>query len=355
MPPTNTAALLPTKQAHPFTLGPAPYTPPGPNELLIRARAAAINPADYAIQAYGALMDSFPAILGCDVAGEVVEVGETVGGKWKVGDRVVGPANCLRQRDGGKEGEKVYAYSAFQEYVLLEVPMVARVPEGTRWEEAVVLPLAVNTAASCLFQEGMLGLGMPDVKREGRRPGEGKILIVWAASASVGNVGVQWASLAGYKVVGIASERNHGLVREAGARVCFDQKDGDVVGKVVEWAKEDGGEVVGAYDAWSRAETIKPLCEILGKVGGRKFIGAVFMNAEDHAQHGVEVKTNFAMLLDKETAGKAVWEVVDAALADGRLKCLPRPEVVGYGLDKAQEGVDLIGKGVSGKKLVITF
>ena len=55
--------------------------------MLVKVHAAALNPVDWKIQKYGIFIETFPAILGSDVAGEVVELGAGVS-SFKVGDRV---------------------------------------------------------------------------------------------------------------------------------------------------------------------------------------------------------------------------------------------------------------------------
>lgn len=75
-----------------LNVGPCDYTHPGNGEITIRNVALAINPADWILQgmSIGGSM-AYPMILGNDVAGEVVEVGDGVS-RFAVGDRVVGQA-----------------------------------------------------------------------------------------------------------------------------------------------------------------------------------------------------------------------------------------------------------------------
>lgn len=86
---SNQAAWLEEKQQYPFKIGPADVPKAGPDQLVIKNHALAINPVDWKIQSYGFLVEKFPMILGCDVAGEVYEVGSNVK-DFKVGDRVTG-------------------------------------------------------------------------------------------------------------------------------------------------------------------------------------------------------------------------------------------------------------------------
>jgi len=70
-----------------------PITPPGPNELLIKVHAAAINPADIQIwgsQLVGWFAGTKEKGIGRDYAGEIVRVGEGLKTKWSEGDRVFG-------------------------------------------------------------------------------------------------------------------------------------------------------------------------------------------------------------------------------------------------------------------------
>lgn len=76
--PKNQAAWLVGEQVRPLEIKESEYTSPGPAEILIRNRASAINPVDCFLQALKhkdmPFPFSFPAVLGFDVAGEVVEV-----------------------------------------------------------------------------------------------------------------------------------------------------------------------------------------------------------------------------------------------------------------------------------------
>src|SRR5690242_12081830 len=114
MTPKNAALWLPRPTGR-LSTGPAPYTHPGPGEVVVRVRAVAVNPVD---GIPGALRRVFlpwlryPAVLGGDVAGEVVELGAGVT-RVRRGDRVAGMAvGTERSRNRAAEG-------AFQLYVVL--------------------------------------------------------------------------------------------------------------------------------------------------------------------------------------------------------------------------------------------
>lgn len=67
----------------------APLHKAGPGEIVIRNAAIAINPVDWHMQDIGLFIQHWPAVIGCDVAGEVYEIGPEVE-VFKVGDRVIG-------------------------------------------------------------------------------------------------------------------------------------------------------------------------------------------------------------------------------------------------------------------------
>jgi NADPH:quinone reductase-like Zn-dependent oxidoreductase len=64
-----------------------PVQKPSHGEILVKVHAAALNPVDWKVHRYGIFVQTFPAILGTDIAGEVEEVGEGVT-DFKQGDRV---------------------------------------------------------------------------------------------------------------------------------------------------------------------------------------------------------------------------------------------------------------------------
>ena len=83
---SNQAAWLDGKGS-PFRVGEAPMPKAGADNVVIRNKAIAINPVDWKIQDYGVFVQTWPMILGEDIAGEIVEVGENVK-NLKKGDRV---------------------------------------------------------------------------------------------------------------------------------------------------------------------------------------------------------------------------------------------------------------------------
>jgi hypothetical protein len=69
----------------------------------------------------------------------------------------------------------------------------------------------------------------------------------------------------------------------------------------------------------------------------------------------VRVQNNFSTNYKVDGIDVAIWKWLENALAEGKIQCMPPHEVVGRGLESVQEAVDLMGKGVSAKKLVVTM
>ena len=86
--PKNQAAWL-VKAGQPLQVDNAPMPSPRPGEIIVKNAAIAINPLDCHMQDSGVFVQQWPAIIGCDVAGEVHETALDVG-RFKMGDRVIG-------------------------------------------------------------------------------------------------------------------------------------------------------------------------------------------------------------------------------------------------------------------------
>ena len=87
MAPLTQKALILDAKLGKFSVDIAQVPKPGSGEILVKVKAAALNPVDWKIQKYGFLVEKFPAILGTDIAGDVEEIGEGVT-EFQKGDRV---------------------------------------------------------------------------------------------------------------------------------------------------------------------------------------------------------------------------------------------------------------------------
>jgi len=80
-----------------------------------------------------------------------------------------------------------------------------KLPEAVSFTDGCVLPLALCTAASSLFQKGNLGLPLPGLDLKATKS-EAKVLLVWGGSSSVGSCAIQMARAAGLVVATTCSK-----------------------------------------------------------------------------------------------------------------------------------------------------
>lgn len=232
---TNKAAVLPSKCFHPFQIQDAPMpSAPKANQVTIRIHAVAMNPVDMAMQSMGIAIEKYPCIIGLDCAGIVTAVGSEIK-QFKVGDRVCGCVDVDDQAQG---------QGAFQMYVNLIESLTGKIPENISFAQAAVLPLGMDTACVGLFEKDNLRLDLPQATP--RKP-NGKAILVWGGSSSVGTCGIQAAKSAGYEVATTASAHNLDYCRSTGADHAFDYKTESVVEDVVKALK--GKEFAGAFAA----------------------------------------------------------------------------------------------------------
>ncbi|MEV5413825.1 NADP-dependent oxidoreductase [Thermopolyspora sp. NPDC052614] len=161
---------------------------PGPGQVLVRVKAAGINPGEAGIRE-GVFHDRYPATFpsgqGSDFAGVIEEVGEGAG-RFAAGDEVIGFTNNR---------------ASHAEYVVAEVGELTPKPAEVPWEAAGALFVAGTTAYASLRAVAA---------------GTGDTLVVSGAAGGVGAITVQLARHAGATVIGLASEPNHAWLADRG-------------------------------------------------------------------------------------------------------------------------------------------
>lgn len=192
MTPTMQAAIL-EEHGRPFRVVTVPRPEPGPGQVLVRIRAAGINPLDLKIHEGKAAhaRHPLPAVLGLDMAGVVQAPGSGVT-EFREGDEVYGMVGGV----GGVQG-------TLAEFAAVPVALLAPKPATLSFREAAVLPLVVITA-----WEGL-------VDRMQVKPG--RTLLVQGGAGGVGQVVIQLGRKFGAEVFATDSADGREAVERAGA------------------------------------------------------------------------------------------------------------------------------------------
>lgn len=178
-------------------------TPKG-DEVLVKIRAVSVNPYDWHLmrgapflaRLFNGLLRPKNPILGADIAGEVVAVGESVT-EFKVGDAVFGGSG----------------FGGFAEYASIPQRGLVHKPANISFEEAASFPIVAFTALQGLRDAGKVQAGQQ--------------VLINGASGGVGSMAVKLATYFGAEVTGVCSTRNLELVRSIGANHVIDYTQTD--------------------------------------------------------------------------------------------------------------------------------
>ncbi|MFB6636933.1 NADP-dependent oxidoreductase [Streptomyces chartreusis] len=173
---------------------------PRPNEVLVRVRAAGVNPTDWKHRENGGFLGEPPFVLGWDLSGVVEAVGIGVAA-FRPGDEVFGMLPYP------------FGHGSHAEYVTAPVRALTHKPSVIDHTEAGALPLVSLTAWQALTEHS-------DV-----RPGQR--VLIHAAAGGVGHVAVQIAKARGAYVIGTASAGKHEFLRGLGADEVIDYRETD--------------------------------------------------------------------------------------------------------------------------------
>src|SRR5213079_1062561 len=178
---------------------------PGAGQVLVKVKAAAVNPVDWKIRE--GLGEMFglkpPLILGCEVAGTVKTVGDNV--------------------EDFSPGHDVYGYlgaysGGYAEYVAAPASEFVRKPKQINFDAAAAVPVGALTAWQGIFDHGKLT--------------SGQRILITGASGAVGSMAVQLAKNKGAYVIGTGSGRNEEFVTELGSDEFIDYKKAKFEDKV---------------------------------------------------------------------------------------------------------------------------
>ncbi|KAI1788355.1 GroES-like protein [Ganoderma leucocontextum] len=348
--PTENKSLFLESKLGQFAVRSTETPKPGPDEILVKVEATALNPLDWKVQSLGLFVEKYPAVLGFDACRDYFPGRRGrphfVFRRW--GSIVQGWYDAAKQTTQG----------TFTQYFVLPYKFVAKVPASWSSEDAATIPSGVTTAAFPLYNQNAAAssvkLTAPWLEG-GRGKYAGKPFLVLAGAASMGQYVIQFARLSGFSpIITTASPHNAAFLQTLGATHVLDRNlSSDQL--VAEAKKIAGGPFEVVYDAVSTPDTL-PVGYALTAQGG----SLVVVNPDDelkskgkvegkdvHMAHGL-----FVTEVNHET-GRTLLEALPALLESGDIK--PNPtEILPGGLNGIVGGLErLKNNQVSGVKLVV--
>lgn len=366
---THLAAVSPAK-GKPFELQLRPTPKPGPGELLIAVKSVALNPADTQMRDNGLFIPTYPTVIGFDLAGLVIEIGDNVPQSlFQPGITRVAAYAASMWRACDPD------YGAFQERCLVPWQHAVPLPDEQviSWNQAATLPVSVQVPLNAWDVLGITNMG--DVTKTSVSGSVHKFkneaVLIWGGSSSVGSMGVQTARLLKENpdcpfaaVYAIAGSTNHEYVASLGADRVFDYKDPGVVDTIISAAQQDGLVIRHCFLATGQLSLCQAvLTAFLDKdqagnpVQVSKIASAPIVPPDAKVVDGLETifvlpaMTDDGMRLNQFKYWLGTW--LRENLAEGKVKPSPEPTVVGKGLEAINAGLDRLREGVSCTKLVV--
>ncbi|AGO13213.1 AaceriAFR066Cp [[Ashbya] aceris (nom. inval.)] len=224
----------------------------GMNMALIKTKAVAGNPTDW--KHIDFKIGPQGSILGCDVAGEIVELGPNSDSKWAVGDTLCTMVHgaSVRYPENGAYAEYVRVDLAASIKLPLKPADKDVLPEGRAetFEGAVAMPVGLLTAAQLLC----LNFGNK-LEWEPAQPQHDHPILIWGGATSCGQYLTQLCrKLNAYsRVIVVASKKHETRLKKLGADEIYDYHDEDVIERIT----RDHPDLYHLVDAVSNPETLR--------------------------------------------------------------------------------------------------
>lgn len=179
---------------------------PAPGQLLIRVKAAGINPVDWMVRdglLAATASHQLPLVVGWDSAGVIEQM----------------DAQARQTRPDLQIGDEVFAYSpigeqgAYAQYLAVDAELVAKKPATLDFHQSAAVPLAASTAWQALTQGGLISAG--------------QTVLIHNGAGGVGSFAIQMAKNLGAKVIATASAAKESYVRSLGADEFIDYQTAD--------------------------------------------------------------------------------------------------------------------------------
>ncbi|EAU83237.1 hypothetical protein CC1G_12719 [Coprinopsis cinerea okayama7 len=332
-------ALVLDKQFGDFVLTTIPIPKPQPEEVIVKVEAAGLNPVDWKIQNYGVFVEEYPAVLGTDIAGEIVELGEKVTTVAK-GDKVV-LQGTYRKADES---------AGFQQYARADVHTLAKIPSNVTVVEAATLPVALTCAYVGLYNVDPHGLGFEPPLTSGRGKYKDVPIVVLGGASSVGQYVLQLARASGFSpIITTASLKHTDFLKSLGATHILDRS---LSTEALQAAVKEitSTPITTVYDAISSAETQKTGHELLAP--GGQLLVTLPPSVEAAKEKKVLGVLGVKQLPHNVQLLRDLYAKLPELLKDGVIKP-NRAETLPNGLNGIKDGLQRMKEDkVSGTKLV---
>ncbi|KAJ6603265.1 chaperonin 10-like protein [Mycena vulgaris] len=345
-------ALAITYQGGPFTLIRHAIPTPGPGELLVRVEGVGLNPVEWKLQtavfdATTLIRGGYPALIGTDGAGTVVDAGEGIT-KFEKGDRVL------------FQGFFDARLSSFQEYAVVDANLTAKIPETVSSLEASSIPLGLVTPAFGL------GLPFPSVTDQygggaGLKPFwedgaegyySGKPIVILGGASTVGQYTIQIAKYMGFSPIIVTSSLKHATRLEAMGATHVLDRYAETTPAVERLKRELGLEIELVYDA-VHAPITQAEVDLLSPHGTLVSIWMIPKGGQLVFKDGRRATFCHANVHMHKEQGKEMYARMEYFLERGIIKP-GRVEKLRGGLGGVVEGLGRLQRNeVSGVKLVV--
>ncbi|THU91178.1 GroES-like protein [Dendrothele bispora CBS 962.96] len=314
---------------------------PHEGQVLIKVATVAQNPTDWKTIKLARIVG---AVVGTDFAGTIDQLGPGVNPQeYKVGERVAGVLHGSLTENG-----------AFSEYLVSPVHSLIRLPDSWSFENAAQLGVSTMTTCQTLWQSQKL----PKPFENSSSPQTP--LLVWSGATATGHYVIQFAKLAGMKVITTASPKHWDRLKTLGADVCFDYNDDQVSEKI---RALTNNKLKNAVDCISEKNSFQKISDALSEEGG---IISCTLPCPYKLRDGVKLKFTLAYDLlaepykfpkvynprnEDKAFGTWAASLVTAVLNTGKFTPLP-VKLYPNGLASVQEGLKYMQDGkVSAEKI----
>ena len=307
-------ALVLHEWGAPLSLENVPDPRPGPNDVVLRVHANAPDQLDVTVRSGRQPDAKLPLILGHEIAGEIVELGNNVDA-WRVGDRVtpytyltcgrcrfcrMGRETLCRELTGYIG---VHADGGYAEFVSVPARNLVAIPDGVSYVDATAIPNAIATPLRAI--KGCAGV----------RAGDDVVIV--GACGGVGIHGVQVAKVCGARVIAVdIDDERLGHAKELGADLVVNGAKEDFSQAVRDFTDGKGAEVVMEFVAME--STMQQSFDSLATAGTLVFVGAQPGSA--FSPNPLKFVTDEIVVTGSRHVNRAELEEAAAWLAEGRVK-----------------------------------